>query len=69
MATTTIAVLEGDETGQELLEEALRVLEPDVVGFELAFDRYDLSLESPPRRRRTRSSTRRPPQSGSTGSD
>ena len=26
MAGTTIVVLEGDETGQELLEEALRVL-------------------------------------------
>jgi isocitrate dehydrogenase (NAD+) len=46
MAETTIAVLEGDETGQELLDEALRVLDPEVVGFELAFDRYDLSLES-----------------------
>jgi isocitrate/isopropylmalate dehydrogenase len=31
----TIVVLEGDETGQELLEEALRVLAADVVGFEL----------------------------------
>ena len=29
---TTIVVLEGDETGQELLEEALRVLAPDVIG-------------------------------------
>src|SRR6266571_4142997 len=46
MAETTIAVLEGDETGQELLAEALRVLDPEVVGFDLAFDRYDLSLES-----------------------
>jgi isocitrate/isopropylmalate dehydrogenase len=42
----TIAVLEGDQTGQELLEEALRVLEPDVTGLELEFPRYDLSLES-----------------------
>jgi len=31
----TIVVLEGDETGQELLEEGLRVLEPDVIGAEL----------------------------------
>jgi isocitrate dehydrogenase (NAD+) len=46
----TIVVLEGDETGQELLEEALRVLAPDVIGFELELPRYDLSLES---RRRT----------------
>src|SRR5438874_13826661 len=41
---TTIVVLEGDETGQELLEEALRVLAPDVIGFELSFTRFDLSL-------------------------
>jgi len=46
----TIVVLEGDETGQELLEEALRVLAPDVIGFQLAFPRFDLSLE---RRRET----------------
>jgi isocitrate dehydrogenase (NAD+) len=44
--TRTIVVLEGDETGQELLEEALRVLAPDVVGFELELPRFDLSLES-----------------------
>jgi isocitrate dehydrogenase (NAD+) len=42
----TIVVLEGDETGQELLEEALRVLAPDVTGIELEFPRYDLSLEN-----------------------
>ena len=42
----TIAVLEGDETGQELLEEALRVLDPEVTGLEVSFDRYDLSLEN-----------------------
>jgi len=42
----TIVVLEGDETGQELLEESLRVLAPDVIGFELDFPRFDLSLES-----------------------
>jgi isocitrate/isopropylmalate dehydrogenase len=47
----TIVVLEGDETGQELLEEALRVLAPEVAGLELDFPRFDLSLES---RRRTR---------------
>jgi isocitrate dehydrogenase (NAD+) len=48
--THRIAVLEGDQTGQELLEEALRVLAPDVVGLDLDLPRYDLSLES---RRRT----------------
>jgi isocitrate dehydrogenase (NAD+) len=46
MAHARIAVLEGDETGQELLEEALRVLAPDVVGLELELDRFDLSLDS-----------------------
>src|SRR5438093_6347456 len=51
MAGTTIVVLEGDETGQELLEEALRVLAPDVTGLELRFPRVDLSLAS---RRATR---------------
>src|SRR6266498_2971179 len=50
MDANAIVVLEGDETGQELLEEALRVLQPDVIGLELEFPRYDLSLE---RRRAT----------------
>src|SRR5438128_12406329 len=40
----TIVVMEGDETGQELLEEAVRVLAPDVTGLELDFPRFDLSL-------------------------
>jgi isocitrate dehydrogenase (NAD+) len=42
----TIVVLEGDETGQELLEESLRVLATEVTGVELDFLRFDLSLES-----------------------
>jgi isocitrate dehydrogenase (NAD+) len=46
MDAKRIVVLEGDETGQELLEEALRVLVPDVIGFQLDFPRFDLSLES-----------------------
>ena len=46
MDAKTIVVLEGDETGQELLEEALRVLSPEVTGLELEFPRFDLSLES-----------------------
>ncbi|MGH2962848.1 MAG: isocitrate/isopropylmalate family dehydrogenase [Solirubrobacterales bacterium] len=45
-----IVVLEGDETGQELLEQALRVLEPNVIGIEAELERIDLSLEN---RRRT----------------
>src|ERR1700680_916848 len=41
----TIVVLEGDQTGQELPVAALRLLEPDVVGFSVDIERYDLSLE------------------------
>jgi isocitrate/isopropylmalate dehydrogenase len=51
MDPRTIVVLEGDETGQELLEEALRTLAPDAIGLELDFPRYDLSLA---KRRETR---------------
>ena len=47
----TIVVLEGDQTGQELLEEALRVLDPTVTGVDVDFERFDLSLEE---RRRTK---------------
>src|SRR6059036_1023283 len=46
MDSRTIVVLEGDETGQELLEEVLRVLAPEVTGLELEFPRFDLSLSS-----------------------
>ena len=46
MDAKTIVVLEGDETGQELLEESLRVLAPEVTGLNLEFPRFDLSLES-----------------------
>jgi isocitrate dehydrogenase (NAD+) len=46
MASKTIVVLEGDETGQELLEESLRVLAPDVIGLEVELPRFDLSLET-----------------------
>jgi len=48
--TATIVVLEGDQTGQELLEEALRVLDPAVTGLACNFVKFDLSLEN---RRRT----------------
>lgn len=50
MNARTIVVLQGDETGQELLEEALRVIQPDNIGFPLHFKTYDLSLDN---RRRT----------------
>jgi isocitrate dehydrogenase (NAD+) len=45
-----IIVLEGDETGQELLEQALRVLDPAVTKVDVEFEHYDLSLDN---RRRT----------------
>ncbi len=46
MTPTTIVVLEGDQTGQELLEEALRVIAPAVIRQELNLIRFDLSLEN-----------------------
>src|SRR6266702_409246 len=45
MEERVIVVLEGDETWQELLEEALRVIAPEVTGLDSEFPRYDLSLE------------------------
>jgi 3-isopropylmalate dehydrogenase len=47
---TRIVVCEGDETGQELLDQALRVLDPSVISIPVELDRFDLSLEN---RRRT----------------
>ena len=42
-----IIVLEGDETGQELLEQALRVMDPELLGVsDLELERFDLSLEN-----------------------
>ncbi len=46
MAIPTLVVLEGDQTGQELLREALRVLDRRVIGVELVLVPYDLSLEN-----------------------
>ena len=46
MSAPTLAVLEGDQTGQELLLQALRVLDPEVIGVELNLRRFDLSLEN-----------------------
>ena len=45
MSAATVVVLEGDQTGQELLLEALRLLERSVIDVELDLERYDLSLE------------------------
>ncbi len=42
----TIAVLEGDQTGQELLEQALRVLDSDLLALDIELERFDLSLEA-----------------------
>ncbi len=44
--SATIAVLQGDQTGQELLDEALRVIAPGVVGIDLELRTFDLSLEN-----------------------
>jgi isocitrate dehydrogenase (NAD+) len=41
-----IVVLEGDETGQELLEQAVRVLDPTLLGLAVELQRFDLSLEN-----------------------
>lgn len=42
----TIVVLDGDQTGQELLREALRVIDPAVTGFDVRLQHFDLSLAS-----------------------
>ena len=46
MAELKITVLEGDETGQELLDQAVRVLDPSVTQVPLELEHYDLSLEN-----------------------
>lgn len=46
MDSPTIVVLKGDQTGQELLDEALRVLSPSTIQFPINFATYDLSLEN-----------------------
>ena len=43
--TATIVVCDGDETGQELLEESLRVMTPELLGVDLTLVHYDLSLD------------------------
>ncbi|NJL05479.1 MAG: isocitrate dehydrogenase [Chloroflexaceae bacterium] len=44
--SATIVIMQGDQTGQELLDESLRVLSPEVVGLSLDFKAFDLSLEN-----------------------
>ncbi len=46
MTERTIIVLKGDQTGQELLDEALRVIDPAVTRCPLKFETFDLSLEN-----------------------
>ena len=46
MAQHTIVVMEGDQTGQELLAESLRVLDPAVTKVEVELAHFDLSLEN-----------------------
>ena len=41
-----IIVLEGDETGQELLDQAIRLLDPSVTQVDVELEHYDLSLEN-----------------------
>src|SRR3954447_10229754 len=50
MGAVEVVALEGDQTGQELLEQALRVLDRAVLGIDVEIERFDLSLEN---RRRT----------------
>jgi isocitrate/isopropylmalate dehydrogenase len=45
-AIPQIVVMHGDQTGEELLREALRVLQPDVIRQPLEILDYDLSLEN-----------------------
>ncbi len=39
-------MLHGDQTGEELLREALRLLDPGILGVDLRFRHFDLSLEN-----------------------
>ncbi len=48
---SVLVVLHGDQTGEELLLQALRVLDPEVTGVRLELLHFDLSLEN---RRATR---------------
>jgi len=46
MAGLRIVVLEGDQTGQELLEQSLRVIDPAVTGVDVELEHFDTSLEN-----------------------
>ena len=51
MSQRTLVVLHGDQTGEELLIQAMRLLDPALIGLELELQHFDLSLEH---RRQTR---------------
>jgi isocitrate/isopropylmalate dehydrogenase len=42
----TVVVMKGDQTGQELLDEALRVLQPFITPLSISLETFDLSLEN-----------------------
>ncbi|HXD11577.1 MAG TPA: isocitrate/isopropylmalate family dehydrogenase, partial [Anaerolineales bacterium] len=44
--TCPIVVMHGDQTGEELLQESLRVLAPEVIELNLDFQHFDLSLKN-----------------------
>lgn len=46
MTNKTIVVMKGDQTGQELLDEALRVIDPAITRCDVNFETFDLSLEN-----------------------
>src|ERR1041384_4670167 len=46
MADARIIVLEGDETGQELLDQSIRVLDSSVTQVDVELEHYDLSLDN-----------------------
>ncbi|RPI84377.1 MAG: isocitrate dehydrogenase, partial [Chloroflexi bacterium] len=42
----TFVILHGDQTGEELLQQSLRILDPSVIHLNLVFEHFDLSLEN-----------------------
>src|SRR5581483_9396396 len=46
LMSVRIVVMEGDETGQELLEQSVRVLDPALLDLDVELLRFDLSLKT-----------------------
>jgi isocitrate dehydrogenase (NAD+) len=42
----TVVVMHGDQTGEELLQQALRVLDPSLIRMDMNLQHFDLSLEN-----------------------